>query len=215
MIQMEHICKSYGSHIVLQDFNLIIKDKEFVVITGESGCGKTTLMNLLGFLDTYDKGTYRFMDNQNIKPYSQKAFHLLREKIGYLFQDFALLENETVQYNLSIALEHIKGIHKKEEMIKALKQVGLDEIYLKKKICECSGGEQQRIAIARLLLKPCELILADEPTGSLDYENKMVVYELLRLLQSQGKTIVIVSHDQELIDKADRVVRIEKNAATK
>lgn len=215
MIQMEQIWKSYGSHVVLQDFNLKIRQNEFVVITGESGCGKTTLMNLLGLLDTCDKGTYRLMEYQNVKPYSRTALHLLRDKIGYLFQDFALLDNETVQYNLLIALEHVKDANKKTKMRDALIQVGLSENYLKKKVCECSGGEQQRIAVSRLLLKPCELILADEPTGSLDHDNKMIVYQLLRLLQSQGKTIVIVSHDQELIDKADRVIRMEKHEASK
>ena len=95
-------------------------------------------------------------------------------------------------------------------MIDALQKVGLDKQFLEKKICECSGGEQQRISIARLFLKPCDLILADEPTGSLDSENKMLIYRLLREMQEDGKTIVVVSHDEDFIKLADRVITIKK-----
>ena len=210
MIEMKKINKAYGNHVVLKDLDLTIKQQEFVVIAGESGCGKSTLLNILGLLDTYQSGDYTLLNHLNVKPHSKKARTLLRDKIGYLFQDFALLENETVKYNLNIALENVKSKNKQEKMIEALKQVGLNEHFLKKKICECSGGEQQRIAIARLLLKPCELILADEPTGSLDNENKMLVYRLLKMMQQQGKTIVVVSHDGDFISLADRVIMIEK-----
>lgn len=210
MIKINHLDKSYGTHQVLKDLNLEIKDNEFVVIAGESGCGKTTLLNILGLLDTFDLGTYELMGETNIKPHSRKARQMLKDKIGYLFQDFALLENETVKYNLNIALESLKLKNKEALMIEALEKVGLNRSFLKKKICECSGGEQQRVSVARLLLKPCVLVLADEPTGSLDEGNKMMVYQLLRLLQAQGKTIVVVSHDGEFIDLADRVIRLSK-----
>lgn len=210
MIKINHLDKSYGTHQVLKDLNLEIKDNEFVVIAGESGCGKTTLLNILGLLDTFDLGTYELMGETNIKPHSRKARLMLKDKIGYLFQDFALLENETVKYNLNIALESLKLKNKEALMIEALEKVGLNRSFLKKKICECSGGEQQRVSVARLLLKPCVLVLADEPTGSLDEGNKMMVYQLLRLLQAQGKTIVVVSHDGEFIDLADRVIRLSK-----
>lgn len=210
MIEMKNIHKAYGKHVILDKFNLRIYPQEFVVIAGESGCGKSTLLNILGLLDTFQSGSYILMGKENIKPFSKQACSILRNKIGYLFQDFALLENESVKYNLNIALENAKCKNKIKLMIDALEKVGLDEQFLEKKICECSGGEQQRISIARLFLKPCDLILADEPTGSLDSENKMLIYRLLREMQEDGKTIVVVSHDEDFIKLADRVITIKK-----
>ena len=107
-----------------------------------------------------------------------------------------------------LGMENLKIRNKSEKISNALKEVGL-EGYEKKMIYKCSGGEQQRIAIARLLLKPCELILADEPTGSLDEENKKIIYTLLKMLQEKGKTIIVVSHDLELIKLADRTISID------
>ena len=146
--------------------------------------------------------------NKNVKPFSRIASKLLRFKIGYLFQNFALLEDKSVEYNLMLGMENLKIRNKSEKISNALKEVGL-EGYEKKMIYKCSGGEQQRIAIARLLLKPCELILADEPTGSLDEENKKIIYTLLKMLQEKGKTIIVVSHDLELIKLADRTISID------
>lgn len=206
IIELNNIVKSFNDRKILDHFNIKVDENEFVVIMGKSGSGKSTLLNIMGLLDQPDEGIVQIFNEKNVKPFSRKAEKLLREKIGYLFQNFALLDNETVEYNLMIALENVKG-NKKELIHKALKEVGLED-HEKKKIFECSGGEQQRIAIARLLLKPCELILADEPTGSLDSYNKKIVCDLLKQMQFRGKTIIVVTHDDYLKQYADRIVEL-------
>ena len=162
---------------------------------------------MIGLLDSPDKGNIAIFDKKNVKPFSRQANKLLKAKIGYLFQNFALIDNKSVYYNLYLSIDHFSFPDKKERILKALEDVGLKG-FENKKICECSGGEQQRVALARLLIKPCQLILADEPTGSLDSVNKEVVFKILKKMQSQGKTIVIVSHDEELVERADRIINI-------
>ena len=120
-----------------------------------------------------------------------------------------MIEEKSVAYNLNLAFDKEKKAVKDEKIQNALAKVGLIG-YEQKKVFECSGGEQQRIAIARLLLKPCELILADEPTGSLDENNKQEIFSLLKQLQASGKTIVVVTHDKELMEIADKVIVLEK-----
>ena len=154
-----------------------------------------------------DAGTITLFGEKNIKPFSKKAEIMLRDKLGYLFQNFALIDDETVAYNLLLAMENEKGADKHAMIKQALEKVGLMD-FEKKKIFKCSGGEQQRVAIARLLLKPCELVLADEPTGSLDPENKHAVISLLKELQQAGKTIIIVTHDEELMGIGDQHIRL-------
>jgi putative ABC transport system ATP-binding protein len=151
--------------------------------------------------------------HENVKPFSKDATEILRNEIGYLFQNFALIDNRSVKYNLMIALEHVKEKNKSKLITEALVKVGMAG-FENKKIFECSGGEQQRIAIARLLLKPCQIILCDEPTGSLDEENKQVIFDLLKYLQEQGKTMVVVTHDDELVEIADEVILIHKYKET-
>lgn len=207
IIQVNHLHKAFGDHVIFEDFSMHVEEGEFVAIEGKSGSGKSTLLNLLGLLDKPDRGDIILFQEKNIKPFSRSAERYLKSKIGYLFQNFALLDNESVYYNMMLAIEHHKIENKKEKIAKALEQVGLKG-YEDKKIYKCSGGEQQRISIARLLIKPCELILADEPTGSLDKENKEVVFSLLKKLQTMGKTIVVVSHDPDLIKIADRTIDI-------
>ncbi|MEG0367660.1 MAG: ATP-binding cassette domain-containing protein, partial [Coprobacillus sp.] len=128
------------------------------------------------------------------------------DKIGYLFQNYALIENETVYQNIQFVVHDLKN--KKELVKEALQKVHLDA-YETKKIYQCSGGEQQRIAIARLMLKPCELVLADEPTGSLDTKNKAIVLDLLSQLHKQGKTIVLVTHDLDIIHCGTRHLSLD------
>lgn len=209
IVKIENLNKTYKDKIVLNNFNLDIEEKSFTIVNGPSGSGKSTLLNIIGLLDKKTRGDITLFGQKNVSPFSKKATVLLRDKIGYLFQNYALVENKTVGYNLKIALENVKGTKsEKERMIrKALKEVGL-EGYEEKSIYKCSGGEQQRIAIARLLIKPCELILADEPTGSLDHGNKMLVVELLKKLHQDGKTIVMVTHDEELMDIGDNKVKL-------
>ena len=132
---------------------------------------------------------------------------MLREKIGYLFQNFALINNETVYYNMRIAIGHYKFPNEDALIKNALEAVGLKG-FENKKVFKCSGGEQQRIAIARLMIKPCELILADEPTGSLDSENKEEIFKLLIEMNKKGKTLVVVTHDPSLVKFSHRSIEI-------
>ena len=133
---------------------------------------------------------------------------MLREKIGYLFQNFALIDNMTVFENLELAI--FKNQKEKQQLIHdALKKVGL-EGFESKFVFQCSGGEQQRIAIARLLLKPCDLVLCDEPTGSLDDENKKIILDLLDELHALGKTIIVVSHEKVVSDRAQTTIELKK-----
>lgn len=201
ILKITNLNKSYGDNHVLRDMNLTIERGDFVVLTGPSGSGKSTFLNIVGLLDKQDSGDVVYFGTKNPVPFSSSASKILRNKVGYLFQNFALIETKTVEQNLMIALEFSKGNNKKTQISDALDYVGLSG-FEKKKISQCSGGEQQRIAVARLLLKPCELILCDEPTGSLDYENRQNIIKLLLKLQEDGKTVLIVSHDPEVIEIA-------------
>lgn len=196
---------------ILNNLSFKIEEGTFNVIMGASGSGKSTILNIIGLLDKATSGDVILFGQKNIRPFSMKAEQMLKNKIGYLFQNFALIENETVANNLKLALENVRG-NKKEKISAALKEVGL-EGYENKKIFKCSGGEQQRVAIARLLLKPCELILADEPTGSLDIKNREIVVKLLKNMQEQGKTIIIVSHDSFFEAIVDNVIDLSNDVS--
>ncbi|WP_294578590.1 ABC transporter ATP-binding protein [uncultured Thomasclavelia sp.] len=202
ILEVKDLNKYFGKHHVLKDINFEVAKQDFFIITGPSGCGKSTLLNIIGMLDTYDSGSIKIFDQNIPKPFSRKAEKLLKNKIGYLFQNFALVENETVKYNLEIIMDGQKKT-KIKKIQEALKQVKL-EGYEDKKIYECSGGQQQRIALARLLIKPCELILADEPTGSLDPQTKEEIINILLELNRDGKTIVMVTHDEQLLKYATK-----------
>lgn len=205
ILKLDHISKRYQEKVVLDQFCMEVSQGEFILITGQSGCGKSTLLNIIGLLDRPDQGRITLFDQTDVKPFSKTAEKLLKIKIGYLFQNYALIDTETVYNNLSFV---IRDSHHQNDKIKsALHKVGLDH-FEHKKIYQCSGGEQQRIAIARLLLKPCELILADEPTGSLDQENKIKIMTLLEEFHHQGKTIILVTHDESLIPYATKVVHM-------
>lgn len=194
IIKLEHINKSYKEQIVLKDLNLEINEGEIVSIMGESGCGKSTILNIMGLLDKADSGNLIIQDIVNPKINSKQAMLLQRNNIGYLFQNFALIEQLTVDKNLDIALNYVKSKNKKAKKQEVLEEVGLKG-FENKKVYQLSGGEQQRVALARLMLKPCNIILADEPTGSLDEKNRNIVLNLLKKLNQHGKTIVIVTHD--------------------
>lgn len=207
VIIVDKIHKQYNDHIIFDDFSMRIEQGSFVAIQGASGSGKSTLLNMIGLLDKPDKGDIIIFGKKNVKPFSRQANMILKNQIGYLFQNFALIENKSVLYNLNMSIDHFSFPNKKERIIQALDNVGLKD-FENKKIYECSGGEQQRIALARLIIKPCQLILADEPTGSLDKKNKEIVFQILKSMQEQGKTIVIVSHDLELVNRADYIINI-------
>lgn len=209
IVELNNITKKYGNKKLFDKFSLKINKNELVAITGPSGKGKTTILNMIGLLEEFDEGELLIDGQKNIKVNSSKATKILREKIGYLFQNYALVDDETVYYNLDLALKYVKNNRKeKNELIKkALNDVGLKG-FEKRKIYELSGGEQQRVAIARIILKPCKVILADEPTGSLDEKNRDLVLDLLKKLNSEGRTIVLVTHDEFVANQCDRIINI-------
>ena len=209
MIELVNINKNFGEKTILDNCSFNINPNDFVAIVGESGSGKTTLLNILGLIESVDSGKVKMFDEEYIKPNSIQANKLIRERIGFVFQNFALIDNQTVLYNLLMAMKYrsLKKSDKIVEIEKVLEFVGLGG-YQNKKLYELSGGEQQRIAIARAIIKPHDLILADEPTGSLDDVNKQIIFELFEKLNEQGKTIIIVTHDFELAKKCKRVLKI-------
>lgn len=207
IIKLENIKKRYGEKEVLRDFNLEIKKGEFIGIMGKSGAGKSTLLNIIGLLEECDDGKV-IIEGEDIKTKDRKKIQsLLKNKIGYLFQNYALIDDLTVYENLKIVLEGKDKKLNKKLILEALNKVELGNI-LDKKIYQLSGGEQQRVAIARLILKKSEIILADEPTGSLDRINGKRIMELLRELNNQGKTIIIVTHDEQVIKYCTRVINL-------
>lgn len=201
-IILEDVSKQFNGDYIFRNINLEIKKNEMVALIGESGCGKTTLLNLIGMLDSDYSGSI-IVQGKDIKFENRTKF--FRNKLGYLFQNFALIDNITVSENLDISLKFTDTSDKENAKLNALSKVNLRN-KLNKKIYTLSGGEQQRVSIARLLLKQCEIILADEPTGSLDKDNKLFILKLLKDLQKTGKTIVVVTHDKEVSDFCDRSI---------
>jgi putative ABC transport system ATP-binding protein len=205
MIDLINVGKSYDGRPILSNFSLSIKKNEFVSIVGPSGAGKTTVLNLIGLLDNPDYGVVKIGGISN--PNKKEVMQLRRVFFGYVFQNYVLMDNDTVLKNLLISKTYNTEFNEKA-MVDTLEKVGLNTNLLNKKIYQLSGGEQQRVALARVLLKPFEIILADEPTGNLDDINKQIVVNLLHEMRNIGKTIVCVTHDAEIANQSDRVIQI-------
>ncbi|WP_440112248.1 putative bacteriocin export ABC transporter [Paenibacillus sp. QZ-Y1] len=210
-IELVNIGKSFEGSAVLSKMNLTINTGEMVAITGESGKGKTTLLNIIGLITSKDEGNLHVFGHRNPKIHSKEAMLLRRKRIGYLFQNYGLVDDETVLWNLGLALEYKKMNKKaKNEMIDHY----LDKFALtalkKKMVYQLSGGEQQRIAVIRLILQDSDLILADEPTASLDEQNEKYILDNLKELNRKGKTIVVVTHNTNILTYFNRVIRIEE-----
>lgn len=207
-IQIESLSKSYGKHRVLSDLDLSIGRGESVAITGPSGCGKTTLLNILGLLETYDSGSVRLSGKKYPGIGTRQAMLLRRNEINYLFQSFALIDSRTVRDNLMLAL-HYSRLSKREKggaIEGALERFSISG-KLDSVVNELSGGEKQRVAIARAMLKPGSLILADEPTGSLDARMAETVMDsLVSAAREARKTLVVVTHDMSMAAKCDRTL---------
>lgn len=207
IIEVRNVNKSFRDHVIFEKLSFDVPENSFTTIFGSSGSGKSTLLNIIGLLENYDSGEVKLFAETIPKANSKKALLLRRKKFSYLFQNFGLIESKTIQENLMVGLQYIGGSpkNKKKQMNDALSQVHLS-VRLNEKVYNLSGGEQQRLAIARTILKPSSLILADEPTGSLDNNNKKDIIELLESLKENGKTIVVVSHDPDFKEKSDNVL---------
>lgn len=196
---------------VLKKLSLSIEAGEFVMIMGKSGSGKSTLLNVLGFLDNFDNGTYHFNDVDVSHLSENKRAELRAKHVGFVFQQFNLIDTLNVYQNLEIPLIYggVKDRNQRRELIEnRLTQVGLiDKIHSFPN--HLSGGQQQRIAIARALVNNPKIILADEPTGALDSETGRDIMNLLTELNRQGTTIIMVTHDNDMTKYASRVIRLK------
>ena len=213
-ISLKNISKSYGNHLILKNIDLDIYEGDFICIFGKSGEGKSTLLNIIGTLENYDSGNLIICSKKNPIRSVKDSDLLRREKIAYLFQNFALVETMTVEENMKLAIKYSKVKDKAGCIISALRAMGVSD-KLKSKVFELSGGEQQRVAMARNMVKPFDILLADEPTGSLDDENKMIVIDSLIRLNNEGKTIVVVSHDKDFKQIANKSYLIENTGIKK
>ena len=203
MIEIKNLGKTYGnkenSTVALDHVNLTIDQGEFVAIMGKSGAGKSTLLHILGGLDTFDSGEYRLM-GKSVGTLKDKSLSQLRnETIGFVMQDFALISEKTVLFNTMLPLffDRTPWSNMKAQGLAALERVGIQEL-AKKRVNQLSGGQKQRVAIARAIVKKPPLLLADEPTGSLDSETGKSIMEILTALNGQGTTIVLVTHDEDV-----------------
>ena len=211
MILFDKVFKSYNSHYALEDINLTISHGEFVSVVGQSGAGKSTLLKLLTAEEKPTEGKV-FFDNRDLSQISKKDLPLLRRRIGTVYQDFKLLFQKTVYENVAFAMEVVgRSEHEiKEDVPQILQLVGLEH---KNKSFpkELSGGERQRVAIERALVHQPDLIIADEPTGNLDPLNTWDVVRLLLKINELGTTIILATHDREIINMLNkRVISIDK-----
>ncbi len=203
MIQINHVKKTIGGHVIFDDLSMQIADQEFAVLTGPSGCGKTTLLHMIGEIEPVDSGDILVGDFNVAK--GKNLMHYYRHEVGFLFQNFALVERKTVAENLSMIR---KDARSSLSMADALRRVGMAGKE-KQMVYSLSGGEQQRIALARLMMKQCSLILADEPTGSLDPNNAAQVMGILKSFSEMGKTVIMVTHAPNLIEPSMRHIALD------
>ena len=213
MIQFKDVSKIYrmgeNSLRALDHANMHIREGEFVSIIGPSGSGKSTLMNIVGCLDLADEGEY-FLDGQEIRTYKEDQLARIRnEKIGFVFQNFNLIGKMTAWDNIELPLiyQRLPRAQRKERVEEALRRVGLSDRRTHRPT-ELSGGQQQRVAIARAISTRPSLFLADEPTGNLDSRTGEEIMDIFRELHEEGNTIVLITHDPSIADKAQRQIRI-------
>ncbi len=206
MIELKGVSKSFGNKKILEDVNIKIELGTFFLIKGESGKGKTTILNIIGMLEKADEGMLIINNFKNPKIEKKSGRDLLKKEISYLFQNYGLVDNENIKENLNIALKFRKKNKKEKKSLMEdnLSRLNLD-VDLNRKIYELSGGEQQRVALAKIMLKESNIILCDEPTGSLDEKNRDEIIEMLLKYKEEGKTIVMVSHDPIMEKFADDI----------
>ena len=213
LIEIREMCKIYnpGENEVraLDHVNLTINKNEFVAIIGQSGSGKSTLMNMLGCLDVPSSGTY-ILNGQDVSGLTDDELSDIRNReIGFIFQGFNLISGLTALENVELPLIY-RGVAKKERM--RLSRVALEKVGLKARMehkpSEMSGGQQQRVAIARAIAQAPPVILADEPTGNLDSNSTKEIMEILKGLHAEGRTVILITHDNDIAARAKRIIRI-------
>ncbi|EJO18315.1 putative bacteriocin ABC transporter [Streptococcus sp. AS14] len=199
-IEIVNVTKKYGSKEIFTDLNLTFEAGKSYALIGGSGSGKTTLLNIIGRLEKIDSGKV-LVDKQDIWKTKERTY--FKNTIGYVFQNYSLIENKTVYDNLKL-------LNKDKKIIsEILEKVGLSRDYLKHKIYELSGGQAQRVAIARMLMKPRKIILADEPTGALDSEIGNEIINLLLSEATKDNYVIIATHDPAVYSKVDVIIDIK------
>ncbi|SMC99818.1 ABC transporter ATP-binding protein [Kibdelosporangium aridum] len=207
MLETRDLTMSYGERTLWTGLDLTLKPGQLTALTGPSGSGKSTLLNCMGLLEQPTSGEIWFDGREltRMRPGAVRRFR--RDHLGYLFQNYALVENATIAENIDVALK-VRGRRGNAAMSDALERVGLagreDD-----RVSRLSGGEQQRVALARLIVKEPSLVLADEPTGALDHGNTEIVVSLLRNLADSGACVVIATHDDWVRDQCDETVSLE------
>lgn len=214
MIEMKNIYKFFGKdhneRKIFENFSFTISKGDMVAIMGKSGSGKTTLLNIIGGLESIDKGTYLF-NGKDVSKFNEKELLQFRRKnISFVFQNFALINEYSVMDNILLPLKYRYRNIDKKKLADARELLDkLDIAYVcDQKIDNLSGGEKQRIAIARSLISNTNVILADEPTGALDEKSGYMIMELFKQMKNIGKTIIIVTHDIDVAKKCDYIINI-------
>ena len=207
LLEVKNVSKIYGDLHALKEVSFQVRKGEWVAIMGSSGSGKSTMMNIIGCMDKPSIGEV-ILDGQDITKESQNSLtKIRREKIGLIFQQFHLIPYLTALQNVMVA-QYYHSIPDEQEALQALERVGLKD-RAKHLPSQLSGGEQQRVCIARALINSPEIILADEPTGNLDEVNEKIVIDILTQLHEEGSTIIVVTHDLEVGDVAERKIILE------
>ena len=207
LLELKDVSKVYGGLRALDHVNLNVEKGEWIAIMGPSGSGKSTMMNIIGCLDRPSEGEV-FFEGQDISRESgRKLTELHRDKIGLIFQQFHLINYLTAVENVMVA-QYYHSMPDEKEALEALERVGLGD-RARHLPSQLSGGEQQRVCIARALINSPELILADEPTGNLDETNENIVLDIFRQIHRDGSTLIVVTHDPEVGEVAQRVITLE------
>lgn len=216
LLTIENLTKTYGSRTVLDNITLDVANGDSIAIMGRSGSGKSTLLNIIGLLEQQSSGTMTFRGTPLPRINRSAATAVRRDHINYLFQSLALINSSSAIENILIGLHSVKlrRAVKEKQIMELLGHLGLHDV-ARDKVMTLSGGERQRVALARCLLKPGELILADEPTGALDDAlAEIAVTEMLSLQRDYGKTLIVVTHDRRVADRCDRILELDSGSLT-